>query len=792
MLRLRGRVETPKQFITPQSGPSNSCQLCERLFTEDLYEQLRSSDQGLVEVHSSSELLATDLYHSVLNGCRMCAVLGNSILTATQNETSLHGEETFTRYIPWYREQKTAAVTFIKHDSSQSNDDSHRKGTADDYFTGAFQKPTGLKEYLQPHIGGNEPDLTFQSLDCAAKITLKLTIVKGDYSTGFDLINIDIGAIPSENCAKPWLFIPPYGATLWLEVISDTDGPFSREWKTLSAAGEEWPLVVQRWLDNCQQIHGCAIQSTFRPTRLIDVGDPLHPHLIESSAQPNDWLEGSDNAAGYVTLSYVWGAKQDYVLTQDTLQTKLAGLDIKKVPQSVLEAMQVTGRLGFRYIWVDALCIIQDSREDKLKELPMMAKIYQFSAMTISAASSPSATEGFLKPPQPAVFKVQPFRITIGKGEPQFPYMNLSLGFREESPELKDPIDSRGWTLQEWALSSCRLRFTSRGIQWTCNKLVADPSALSGEERRDPPIQFSPEGYVQNYFGEASAITSSLQELNERLSHRYTVDESYKRKEASMMWIEIRSQYAQRSLSFPTDKLSAISAIAAIAAEENGMTYLAGLWKESLLTDLQWYYIFRSNPTNSLLPVTAAQEYENEYIAPSWSWASVRYNNGSLYPKQSRKWTTDRPWHSKILGCEVGLIDGSDFVFGPVKSGYLDIEGRILNVEWELWTENTVALNKVQLYDSPRQESNEKLGQAFLDFPSSCLEIGLKLRCLILTKADIVYNQYKPERYPNVICAHALLLISLHKPDTYRRIGLCYLHEGGLWEESTSESIRIV
>ncbi|OTA90502.1 hypothetical protein M434DRAFT_77842, partial [Hypoxylon sp. CO27-5] len=428
-----------------------------------------------------------------------------------------------------------------------------------------------------------------------------MTVIKGNYSAGFDLINIDIIATPSETCSKPWIFITPYGATLWLEVISDAGEPFSHEWKTLSAAGAEWPIVARRWLDNCQQYHRCALYSTFRPTRLIDVGDPLHSHLIESTAQSDDWPNSSKDATGYVTLSYVWGAKQDYVLTRDTLQTKLAGLDIQRIPQSVMEAMEVTRRLGFRYIWVDALCIIQDSPEDKLKELPMMAKIYQYSAMTISAASSTSASEGFLKPPYPAIFKVQPFQITIGKGEPQFPYMKLSLGFREEAPEVKDPIDSRGWTLQEWTLSSCRLRFSSRGIQWTCNKLVADPSALSGEEHRDPPIQFSPEGYVQNYFGETSAIISK----------------------ASMMWIEIRSQYAQRSLSFPTDKLSAISAIAAIAAEEHGMTYLAGLWKEALLTDLQWYYIFRSNPTGPLSTVTATQECDTDYIAPSWSWASV-------------------------------------------------------------------------------------------------------------------------------------------------------------------------
>ncbi|KAI8963922.1 HET-domain-containing protein [Daldinia sp. FL1419] len=769
MLRLRGKVEPP-QFYIPQDNPPKPCELCGKLFNEDLYSKLKSCNQGETEIRSSCELLAKDVYDSILNRCNLCALLGNSILTAAQNELPLQSERSFLLHIPWYQEQEKAPAELDTPQSSSN--DTEQRGSAYEYLMGTFDTPAEAKE--------SEPVLTFQSLDCSAKITLTLYIMKGVYSTGFDLINIEIEATPSEQCSKPWLFIPPYGGTLWLEVTSDTSQEvFSTEWKALSAAGGDWPRIARGWLDDCQRTHQCTVDSSFRPTRLIDVGDPLHPRLVETK-----YTETKD----YVTLSYVWGAGQVYVLTQDTLSVKLDGLDIKRIPQSVVDAMEVTRRLGLRYIWVDALCIIQDSREDKLKELPQMAEIYQYSALTISAANSTAASEGFLKPPLPPTFQVQPFQVTIGKGSPEFPYMKLSLGFREETPVAKDPIDSRGWTLQEWTLSSRRLRFSSQGIQWTCNKLIADPSSLN--EHRDPPIQFSPDGYVQNYFGDASAIISTPWES--RLSNKYAIDEAYKRREMSMTWIEIRSQYAQRSLSYPADKLSAISAVAAMAAEENKMTYLAGLWKETLLVDLQWYYIFRSYPTNSLSPITAAPEREGEFIAPSWSWASVKYDNGSLYPKQSRKWITDRPWHFKILDCAVTLIDGSDFVFGPVKSGYLDVEGRILDVEWEAWTEHTVSLNKLALYESPREESNESLGQAFLDFPSSCLKKGLKFRCLILTKADIVYNQIKPERYGDVICAHALLLLPLSEPNTYRRVGLCYLNEGGLWEETTLESIRII
>ncbi|KAI1467245.1 HET-domain-containing protein [Daldinia caldariorum] len=783
MLRLRGKVETPKQFCTPQDKLKQPCELCTRIFSEDLYKNLKSSGEGEAEIQSSCEVLAMDIYHSVLNGCNMCTLLGNSVLTAAENEIPFQDERAFLLHIPWYQEKETTTTTSTESGISQGD---HQRGSAYEYLMG-FESSAEYGNSTQSQIQ-DEPQLTVQSLNCHAKINLTLSVMKSMYSTGFDLINIEIRAIPSENCAKPWLFIPPYGGTLWLELISDNAlEVFSKEWKGLSASGEKWPRIARGWLQDCQRSHQCTVPSAFVPTRLIDVEDPRHPHLVETSS-----IEAED----YVTLSYVWGTKQNYVLTQETLPIMLDGLHIQSIPQTVAEAMEVTRQLGFRYIWIDALCIIQDSREDKINELPQMAKIYQYSAITIAAANSTGASESFLKPPHPPVFKVQPFQITIGRGVPEFPFINLSLGFREEEPTLKDPIDSRGWTLQEWALASRRLRFSSQGVQWTCNKLIADPSSLN--EHRDPPLQISPDGYVQNYSGDASAIISTPWEST--LSNKYAIDEAYKRREMSMTWIEIRSQYAQRSLTFPTDKLSAISAVAAMAAADNGMTYVAGLWKEALLVDLQWYYIFRSHPTNKLSRVAAAatQEHEDEdgFAAPSWSWASVKYDNGTLYPNQSKRWTTDRPWHFRILDCSTTLIDGSDFVFGPVKSGYLDVEGRVLDVEWQPWTEHTVALNKIALYEAPRGEggekSEERLGQAFLDFPTACLEKGLRFKCLIVTKADMVYNQVTPERYGDMICAHALLLLPRAEPNTYRRVGLCYLSEGGLWEETTLESIRIV
>ena len=62
----------------------------------------------------------------------------------------------------------------------------------------------------------------------------------------------------------------------------------------------------------------------------------------------------------YVVLSYVWGPAQTYTLKTSSHEELRRGLDPARLPKTLRDAMEVTARLGFRYIWIDALCIIQD------------------------------------------------------------------------------------------------------------------------------------------------------------------------------------------------------------------------------------------------------------------------------------------------------------------------------------------------------------------------------------------------------------------------------------------------
>lgn len=94
--------------------------------------------------------------------------------------------------------------------------------------------------------------------------------------------------------------------------------------------------------------------------------------------------------------------------TSESLPHKLAEIDLDELSQTVKDAIFCTKRLGIKYLWVDALCIIQNSHDDQVYELANMRHVYEHSFIALVAASSDSATKGFLKdrPPPKLSFRV--------------------------------------------------------------------------------------------------------------------------------------------------------------------------------------------------------------------------------------------------------------------------------------------------------------------------------------------------------------------------------------------------
>lgn len=384
---------------------------------------------------------------------------------------------------------------------------------------------------------------------------------------------------------------------------------FPRHWEVVSAASlDEWVPRAQAWLRACKEHASCTTSGAFQPARLIDVRNPQHPRLAIFSAG-----DSSQNNVQppYVALSYVWGPKQEYVLTQASLDEMRRGLDLTRLPRTLSDAIGTAHWLGFEYLWIDALCIIQDSPEDKARELPLMADTYRESSLCTVVASAAAASDGFLKAPDPPEFFVDPFQVTLDSADGSSP--SLTFGYRAPYKASADPISSRAWTLQERVLSRRLLIFSRGGVMWMCRESFANPGAAPDQ---GPPYQTS--------LGPSSGAGDGGDE-DAQASIRET-------------WMALRADYTEMDLSYCTDKLQAISALAAEVGRRAGWTYLAGMWEDNLFSELHWRST-KLGPSGETLVLKPQKARGIGYLAPSWSSALAASSTARTSRKSAKSST---------------------------------------------------------------------------------------------------------------------------------------------------------
>jgi hypothetical protein len=147
---------------------------------------------------------------------------------------------------------------------------------------------------------------------------------------------------------------------------------------------------ARRWIENCSTHKECPSMVDCKlPTRVIDVGP-------DDSLGDCKLVLSGGMMGQYVALSYCWGPSQSGVTTQGKANARIIQLDVQSLPRTVQDAIFVTRRIGFRYLWVDAICIIQDSPSDVTQELKGMHDVYLKASVTISAASAASSSDEFL------------------------------------------------------------------------------------------------------------------------------------------------------------------------------------------------------------------------------------------------------------------------------------------------------------------------------------------------------------------------------------------------------------
>ena len=425
---------------------------------------------------------------------------------------------------------------------------------------------------------------------------------------------------------------------------------------------------IKYWLEECGS-HECCVQpsESILPTRVVEVAPercPDTPRLLITEGQKGR----------YATLSYCWGVEPYGLLSISNIRKYTQALDVEPLPQTFQDAIAVAKSLGIPYLWIDSLCIIQDSREDKIQEISVMERIYRESFLTVVAASSANTIDGFLQPrPPPQESYTIPFRLA---GD-LFGSMSIQEIDFVEYDEVLEPINKRAWTLQEQLIPNRCLIYASHTLQWRCD---------AGVKNLGSSLHY--------------AISSDDEKYCETLS--FLRRPATKREDQFTRWLRIIHIYSGRRASLATDKLTALAGIAKEFSDTLGPRYYAGLWEYSLLLQLTWTTWFSHCYTEHQCtrPIT--------YRAPSWSWASTEGRVSFPY-HMFREGESDKLYRCSLIHCGT-MVKSASSPFGEVVAASLKIKA-VLRQAWLIpSTENVLWLAE----DNPSLAAAETLHLANL------------------------------------------------------------------------------
>lgn len=407
----------------------------------------------------------------------------------------------------------------------------------------------------------------------------------------------------------------------------------------------------------------------------------------------------------YVALSHVWGGEISYRLKISLLEGWTQRIDINKLPKSFQDAITVTRKLGLKYLWIDALCIVQDSPKDWQRESSRMGTVFKNAFLTIAISVTAQTHEGFLKrSTDRSSFMVETLSTT-----------GQSCGFerltREVSPEGE--IDTRGWCLQENTLSTRILTFTPDECFFECRReyVVSESGVYNFHDSR----------YARaggGLMGTLSKVVKELQqpqiadELNQTRLRQYVAEHWY----AMIGDPNKPTRYSVRHLTYSSDRLPALSGLAHEVQRVIQCKYLAGIWECHLLAGLLWQtnQVVRKRQ-DSRTKGNSVPPGHGDPQAPSWSWAASEYPVMYSYPGTQ---TTI----NGISILDTGIIaDGTD-PMGRVSSGWITLNGPVLEMRcvWErptplsIWADGSLFLIHHNLEDVTRPEQLDQVDDATL------------------------------------------------------------------------------
>jgi len=480
------------------------------------------------------------------------------------------------------------------------------------------------------------------------------------------------------------------------------------------------------WLSYCTENHSNCGSSKLSdwelPTRVLDVAGSSWADLR---------LFITHGACGkYLTLSHRWGGSKIIKTTLSNLEAHTRCIPFSDLNKTFQDAVVITRKLGFRYLWIDSLCIIQDSKDDWRREAGWMASIYSGSELTLSATWATSGDSGLFYP-RPECRKVEfPYINVNGHAEGRW-FMRKRSAALFSSDVLEGPLNSRGWVLQERLLSNRTLHFCKDQLYWECKSSVwKECTGIMNDGLATYPVAL----FRNNIFRTRIGTTQPSGTISADAGVEHLCEG----------WYKLVEDYTNRSLSVIQDRLPAVLGIANTLRCSYSGRYIWGLWESGLLRGLLW-----SIDTKDIA--------YKRLVSPSWSWAAWSA------PIHFRL-----PWGPKLLGKAVVANIEEQLITKRLGHNSpktcIRIRGPLLKIPAikPLKGSSTNSL----LFDSQRRY----MGAACLDSPLSLPIPWRDMWVLMLYSDDPISPtplKASEAEAPHTYC----LVLEKRHMDTYRRIG---------------------
>jgi hypothetical protein len=345
--------------------------------------------------------------------------------------------------------------------------------------------------------------------------------------------------------------------------------------------------LVQRWLKFCDESHGDSCKP-FTPN------GPVSRSIFGVIDVKTMCLTKLPTGARYVALSYMWGPKTPWkfqtkknnikdLITPGGLHDKL-----EKMPRTIRDSISLVTEIGERYLWVDALCIIQDSARSWALNSRLMNVVYGNAYFTICAADGTDANAGLRalhNPSQQQNIAFYSRDIRLKCLQPAEHYIRNSTW------------NTRGWTFQERLLSPRTLIFTERRMFFQCRRTARSVDVITEDENAGWSMEFrdSPSLMLEKLPGQPLLVYKESLQL-----------------------------YMKRKLTFAKDILAAFTGIGNLVCDALGGSLVYGLPS----SHFDWALLWEPQDAAARRPQVEHEKF------PSWSWCGWRNENMDFQYKE--------------------------------------------------------------------------------------------------------------------------------------------------------------